>query len=161
RDGGDHAADEGVDDVQCRDLDQHAARGSGADAFGQVVLERQRKLVVHVHLDGDQQDVAHLQDRDALHQAAFATVTPVRLSASARASARLALVTMPCRSRPRWTMVCAICGRTPLMMASAPIRRIAVTVLSRCWATRVSTVGTPVMSMIAISEPVSTIRCSS
>ncbi|MNG02116.1 hypothetical protein D3C84_851240 [compost metagenome] len=47
------------------------------------------------------------------------------------------------------------------MMQSAPIRRMAVTVLSRCWATRVSTVGTPVMSMMAISEPVSTIRCSS
>ncbi|MNY08937.1 hypothetical protein D3C86_1418210 [compost metagenome] len=36
-----------------------------------------------------------------------------------------------------------------------------MTVLSRCWATRVSTVGTPVMSMMAISEPVSTIRCNS
>ena len=47
------------------------------------------------------------------------------------------------------------------MMQSAPIRRMAVTVLSRCCATSVSTVGTPVMSMIAISEPVSTIRCSS
>ena len=34
-------------------------------------------------------------------------------------------------------MVCAICGRTPLMMQSAPIRRIAVTVFSRCWATGV------------------------
>ena len=49
----------------------------------------------------------------------------------------------------------------PLMMASAPMRRMAVTVFSRCCATRVSTVGTPVMSMIAISAPVSTIRCSS
>ncbi|MNP31209.1 hypothetical protein D3C76_1243190 [compost metagenome] len=32
--------------------------------------------------------------------------------------------------------------------------------MSRCWATRVSTVGTPVMSMMAISEPVSTMRCN-
>ena len=39
------------------------------------------------------------------------------------------------------------------MMQSAPIRRAAVTVFSRCWATRVSTVGTPVMSMMAISAP--------
>ena len=46
-------------------------------------------------------------------------------------------------------MVCAICGRMPLMMHSAPISRAAVMVLSRCWATSVSTVGTPVMSMIA------------
>ena len=58
-------------------------------------------------------------------------------------------------------MVWAICGRMPLMMQSAPISRMAVTVLSRCCATSVSTVGTPVMSMIAISAPVSTIRCSS
>jgi len=44
------------------------------------------------------------------------------------------------------------------MMHSAPISRVAVTVLSRCCAVRVSTVGTPVMSMIAMSAPVSTIR---
>ena len=46
------------------------------------------------------------------------------------------------------------------MMQSAPIRRIAVTVFSRCCATSVSTVGTPVMSIMAIEEPVSTILCS-
>ena len=50
-------------------------------------------------------------------------------------------------------MVCAICGRMPLMMQSAPISRAAATVFSRCCATSVSTVGTPVMSMIAISAP--------
>ena len=49
-------------------------------------------------------------------------------------------------------MVCAICGRTPLMMHSAPISRAAVIVFSRCCATSVSTVGTPVMSMIATRE---------
>ena len=47
-------------------------------------------------------------------------------------------------------MVCAICGRMPLMMQSAPIRRAAATVFSRCCATSVSTVGTPVMSMMAM-----------
>ena len=57
-------------------------------------------------------------------------------------------------------MVCAICGRIPLMMQSAPMSRAAATVLSRCWATRVSTVGTPVMSMIASGAPVSTMRWS-
>jgi hypothetical protein len=36
----------------------------------------------------------------------------------------------------------------------------AATVFSRCCATSVSTVGTPVMSMIAIEAPVSTIFCS-
>ena len=58
-------------------------------------------------------------------------------------------------------MVCAICGRMPEMMHSAPISRAATTVLSRCWATWVSTAGTPVMSMIACSAPVSTRVCSS
>ena len=57
-------------------------------------------------------------------------------------------------------MVWAIAGRMPLMMQSAPMSRAAVTVLIRCWATSVSTVGTPVMSRMAISAPVSTIRCS-
>ena len=46
------------------------------------------------------------------------------------------------------------------MMQSAPISRAAATVFSRCCATSVSTVGTPVMSMIAIRRPVSTMRCS-
>ncbi len=62
-------------------------------------------------------------------------------------------------SSPRCTIVWAICGRMPLMMQSAPIRRAADTVLIKCCATSVSTVGTPVMSMIAISAPVSTIAC--
>ncbi len=46
------------------------------------------------------------------------------------------------------------------MMQSAPISRAAATVRSRCWATSVSTVGTPVMSRIAIVESVSTMRSS-
>ncbi len=81
-------------------------------------------------------------------------------SASVKASASVALVDTADRSTPRCTMVCAICGRMPLMMQSAPIRRAAATVFSRCWATSVSTVGTPVMSMIAMAAPVRTIACS-
>ena len=86
---------------------------------------------------------------------------PERFNAVASASAKVALVVTPCKSMPKCTIVCAICGRTPLMMQSAPIRRIAVTVFSKCCATRVSTVGTPVMSTMAVSEPVSTILCKS
>ena len=40
--------------------------------------------------------------------------------ARARASASDALVVMPARSTPRWTIVWAIWGRMPLMMHSAP-----------------------------------------
>jgi hypothetical protein len=50
-------------------------------------------------------------------------------------------------------MVCAIWGRIPLIMQSAPIRA-AATVRIRCCATNVSTVGTLVM---AISAPEVTI----
>ena len=57
-------------------------------------------------------------------------------------------------------MVCAIWGRIPLMMQSAPIRRAAAMVFKRCCATSVSTVGTPVMSRMATALPVSTIRWS-
>ena len=92
---------------------------------------------------------------------ALPTLRPVRESATRKASASVAFVVTSPRSTPRCTMVCAICGRMPLMMHSAPIRRVAVTVLSRCCAVIVSTVGTPVMSMMAIAAPVSTMRCSS
>jgi hypothetical protein len=78
-----------------------------------------------------------------------------------RASARLAFVTMPSNSIPSATMVCAICGLMPDTVHSAPISRAATIVFSRCWATWVSTAGTPVMSMIACSDPVSTRACSS
>ena len=34
-----------------RDVDQHAVRAGLGDPVGQVVLQRQREPVVHVHLD--------------------------------------------------------------------------------------------------------------
>ena len=34
----------------------------------QIVLERQRQLVVHVDLDGDEQELAHPQDRNSFHR---------------------------------------------------------------------------------------------
>ena len=61
--------------------------------------------------------------RDAFFGApAFVTARPSRRSAIANASASVALVITVPRSTPRWTMVCAICGRMPLMMQSAPIK---------------------------------------
>jgi hypothetical protein len=73
----------------------------------------------------------------------------VRFNANASASAIVAFdTTSSCNAK--CTMVWAICGRMPLMMHSARISREADTVLIRCWATSVSTVGTPVMSMMAI-----------
>ena len=77
------------------------------------------------------------------------------------ASASVAFVGMSPNSMPSATTVCAICGRMPEMMHSAPISRAATTVFNRCWATCVSTAATPVMSMIAWALPVSTSVCSS
>src|SRR5512139_3002351 len=44
-----HPADEGVDDVERRDVDEHAARARSRDLGGEIVLQRQGELVVHVH----------------------------------------------------------------------------------------------------------------
>ena len=74
---------------------------------------------------------------------------PRRFSTCASASASVALVAMSPNSMPSDTIVCATCGLMPLTMHSAPSRRAALTVLSRCWATSVSTVDTPVMSSTA------------
>ncbi len=167
RDRGDHPADEAVDDLQRRDVDEHAVRAGLDDPLGEVLLERERDLVLQVDLDRDQQDVADAQDRDALHSAApgdLALDDVLSRSGAARAAARRPASPWwrcrrtRCRAR---RSVCAICGRMPEMMHSAPSSRAAITVLSRCWATWVSTAETPVMSMIACSEPVSTSACSS
>ena len=37
------------------------------DGVRQVVLQFQRELIVHVDLDGDEQELAHPQDWDAFH----------------------------------------------------------------------------------------------
>ena len=117
---------------------------------GQIVLQRQSEPVVHVHLNGDQQKLAHLQNRNPFHVYLAAalgqafrltTLWPLRRRATANASASVALVVTSDRSTPRWMMVCAICGRIPLIRQSAPISRAAATVFNRCCATSVSTTG--------------------
>ena len=128
----------------------------------QVVLQLHRQLIVHVHLDRDQQVRAHLENRNAFHVPqpvdgshrlrCRGDVTPAVASARREGIGERRLRGDVLRSTPRWTMVCAICGRMPLMMQSAPIRRAAATVFSRCCATSVSTVGTPVMSIMAIGD---------
>jgi hypothetical protein len=65
------------------------------------------------------------------------------------------------KSIPSWTIVCAMAGETPVRMQRAPINLAAVTVLIRWLATSVSIVRTPVMSRMAMVEPVSTIFCKS
>src|SRR5215472_17735834 len=127
---------------------------------------------MHIHLNGYEQKLSHSQNWNLFHGTSCfygstdsffwgrTSLNPERWIAKENASERVAFVVTSRRLIPKCTMVCAICGRTPLMMQSAPIRRAAVTVLRRCWATTVSTVGTPVMSMIATLELVCTIACS-
>ena len=64
---GDHSPDERVDDVERRDVDEHTGRRFVADALCQILLQLQRELVVHVHLNRDEQELAHLEDRNAVH----------------------------------------------------------------------------------------------
>src|SRR5215213_8377073 len=171
RDRGDivqHPADERVDDFQRRYIDHDAARARRDDLLRQILLQRHRHSIVHIHLDRDEEAVADPHDRDFAHYdyscgtaagaGRLTTLLPSRRSAKPKASAIVAFDTTP-SSRPRWTIVCAIAGRMPLRMQSAPISRAAEIVLIRCCATSVSTVGTPVMSIIAISALEATI-CS-
>src|ERR1700733_9885665 len=176
RDRGDvveHPADETVDDLQRRDIDENALRVGVDNLAGQILFQCGRQTIVHVDLNGHQQRIPEFEDWNAIHcyrsfpasvlfwsEVAvvffLVTIRPVRSSAIASASAKVAFE-MTFSSTPKCTMVCAICGRMPLMMQSAPMRRAAATGLSRCCAVSVSTVGTPVISMIAIDASVSTI----
>src|SRR6185503_2873386 len=117
-----------VHHVEGRDVDEDAARPPVPDTRHEVVLQRDGETVVHVHLDGHQGQPADAEDGDALHgrpQAWRTTLRPWRFRARASASLRVALVVTSPSSTPRWTMVWAICGRIPLMMQSAPMRRAA------------------------------------
>src|SRR6187399_1903677 len=107
------------------------------DLGAEIVLQGNRKLVMQFSLNRDNQESADMKNGYVLGHVlaqflALITVIPNRFSASARASARVAFVVIPSRSTPRCTTVWAIWGRTPLMMHSAPISRMAVTVLRRC-----------------------------
>ena len=62
-----HPADERVHHVERGNIDQYAAGMRAHNAFGQVLLQRHCQAVVHVHLDGDQEELAHLKNRNTLH----------------------------------------------------------------------------------------------
>jgi hypothetical protein len=70
-----HAPDEGIDDLERRDVDQHRAGTGRLDLVGQVVLQRHGRAILEVDLDRHQQAVAHLEDRDARHHAMCVRVT--------------------------------------------------------------------------------------
>src|SRR2546422_615043 len=48
-----------------------SSSGIANDAVGEVVLQRHGQAVVHVHLDADEQELVHLEDRNSLHAASL------------------------------------------------------------------------------------------
>ena len=89
RDVAEHAADERVDDLERRDVDQHAARACAATIRSvRSSCSVMREPVVHVDLDGDQQELAHLQDRDAVHGRSRHALPGARPTASPGAAER-------------------------------------------------------------------------
>src|SRR6476660_3470261 len=72
---GQHATDEGINDLQTRDVDQDASGLGSSNHLREVILQGHGQAIVHVHLNGDQQELAHLKDRN-LFQAAL--LAPLR-----------------------------------------------------------------------------------
>src|SRR5438552_3006130 len=68
RDVAQHAADERVHDLERRDVDEDAVGPMLDDHLGEVVLKGEGQAVVHVHLYGHEQELPHLENRDALHE---------------------------------------------------------------------------------------------
>ncbi len=62
-----HPAHERIHDLQSGDVDHHACGTGVGDARGEVFLQGEGGVVLHVQLDGDQQGVAHAEDRYAFH----------------------------------------------------------------------------------------------
>ena len=168
RDRGEHPPDERVDDLHGRDVDDDA-RGAGRDdALGQVLLQRAAPIwsCRSIWIETSRMSpILRIGTRSIRLRARAAAADDLDAAVPQRVQQRVGEAwpwsAMSPNSMPSATIVCAICGRMPEMMHSAPISRAATTVLSRCWATWVSTAGTPVMSMIACCEPVSTRVCSS
>ena len=141
---GDHPADERVDDLErprCRSArrgrrcwrsrrsGRPAASGASRSCMSTWMVTSRKSPILRIGM----RSMRRLGLARAAGRAGHRRGR-VRFSASAKASASVALVVTSPRSTPRCTMVWAICGRMPLMMQSAPIRRAAVTVLSRCCA---------------------------
>ena len=119
RDVADHPPDERVHDLERRDVDQHAVRAVLDDALGEVVLQRRAPAGRACRPGCHQEELAHLEDRDAFHRVAASAFGPARATTvepdarAARprsASASVALVITSPSSTPRWTIVWAICG---------------------------------------------------
>src|SRR5215831_18047580 len=66
RDVAEHPADEAVDDLERRNVDQDPAGARGYDLLGEILLERHRQAVVHIDLDRDEEGPSELEDWNAV-----------------------------------------------------------------------------------------------
>jgi hypothetical protein len=156
----DHPADERVDHVERRDVDQHAARMVLDDPRGSVVLHATASwsCMSTWMVTSRNRPSGEIGMRSIARPAPDAFHSPSSASRCAERDdervGEFAFVVTCDRSTPRWTMVWHLRGGLPLMMQSGPIRRAAATVfISAARRQRVDG-GTPVMSMIAIEAPV-------
>lgn len=65
---GEDAGDDGIEGLQRRDLDDHAADLAAHDRPAQLFPQLQRQPVVDVDLNGDEQELAETKNRDVLHR---------------------------------------------------------------------------------------------
>src|SRR5215472_8022534 len=168
----DDAGDEGIDHVEAAHVDERALGCCPRDLPGHLVLYHRHGRVIQLAAQGHEQRAPDPCHRNVdLHAGwwvattASATATaparsPTIWNASWSACRRVLRLRSRPRSIPRWTMARAVSGRTPLMMLVAPMSVAACTVRSRCWATWVSVVGTPLMSRMTTSACSWAIRSS-
>jgi hypothetical protein len=66
--GADHTAHKRVHDLQRGYIDENALRAGGDNLLRQVLLQGERQPVMHIHLNADDEVLAHLQDGNAVHE---------------------------------------------------------------------------------------------
>src|SRR5438445_10075118 len=157
---------ERVHDVECGDVDDHAATARAPDLGDQRFAKMGKIGISEGRLDGrdeilplPQNRYFHcvLRCRMGSYRVASGVISRTRSVAGARsASSRSASSMPPCRSptvaislrsTPMVTSVCAISGERPVTITVAPSRRDASTVCTRWFATFESMAATPVMSI--------------
>src|SRR5437868_8483039 len=146
---------ERVHHLQRGDVDDDPSRAPAHDLLHERCPQPHQGHVANPGLEGDDEDVALLEDRD-VHCGGRVHVAAAPTSPTLYPSSRSACSIPPCRSptvfifprsTPIFTIVCAISGESPVTMTVAPRSREASTVCTRWFATVASIAATPVMSM--------------
>src|SRR6185437_16679919 len=62
-----HSPNERIDDLQGGDINENAGCACFRNFLREIILQLQRKAIVHINLNGDQQEVSHAQDWNTFH----------------------------------------------------------------------------------------------